>query len=174
MRYWIRHDRPELPDHICYGWLDLPLAVPVEQTLQALPELPHGLPIFTSPLQRCRLLAESLAETLSESMAGSIEIECLTSLQEVHFGRWEGVRWDDVPRDELDAWAADPFGYQFPQGESVPAFIERVRLVLNSLPADAIIITHAGVIRAALHLSQSITLAEAFDRRIDFAQCLRF
>jgi len=178
MRYWIRHDRPQLPDHICYGWLDLPLAVPVQQTVQTLPDLPQGLPIFSSPLQRCHLLAEALVnvltEGLTEELADGVVIGCLPSLQEVHFGRWEGVRWDDIPREELDAWAADPFGYEFPQGESVPAFIERVRQALTELPEEAIVITHAGVIRAALHLTQSISLADAFQRRVDFAECLKF
>ena len=28
-------------------------------------------------------------------------------LAEMHFGQWEGVAWNDIPRHELDAWAAN-------------------------------------------------------------------
>ncbi|RAU19862.1 phosphoglycerate mutase [Nitrincola tibetensis] len=167
MRYWIRHDRPLLSSHLCYGWLDVPLAVPVQETLAELPNLPIHLPIYTSSLQRCRLLAEALAE-------GKQSIHCLDALREIHFGQWEGIEWNKISRAELDAWAEQPYAYSFPEGESIPAFLVRVQTLLDELPSEAIVVTHAGVIRAALHFVKQIPLEEAFATPVGYGLCLEF
>lgn len=160
MRYWIRHDRPKIAPGICYGWTDLDPAVKPEATaalIQA--KIPAGLPIYASPLRRCRLLAEKLR-------CNDLIIE--PDLREIHFGQWESQAWDDIPRTEIDAWAADPFGYEFPQGESVPEFLARVNAAIKALPESCIIVTHGGVIRTAHHVCTGISLADAFALRIAF------
>lgn len=165
MRYWVRHDQPELTRHICYGWLDVPLAVRPEDTAHALrPTLPTGLPVFTSPLQRCRLLAEQLHE----------QPIVLDDLREVHFGDWEGQEWDNIPRDLLDRWASNPYGFEFPNGESVPGFIARIARAIESLPEPCIVVTHAGVIRAARHHCSKLDLPEAFATAVPYGHHLQF
>ncbi|WLD58901.1 histidine phosphatase family protein [Salinispirillum sp. LH 10-3-1] len=165
MRYWVRHDQPALPGPICYGWLDVPLAVAPDITAQALRSvIPSALPVFSSPLQRCRLLAEHLQE----------QPTILDDLREVHFGDWEGELWDDIPRDLLDAWAQTPYEFQFPNGEAVPQFLARVGAVIDTLPEACIVVTHAGVIRAALHHRKGLALQEAFATPIPFGSYLKF
>lgn len=160
MRYWIRHDRPAVPPGICYGHTDLALAVPAQVTADALkPKLPTGLPVYTSPLQRCRQLADLLTNTTPTINP---------DLREVHFGQWENQLWDLIPRTEIDAWAADPFGYRFPDGESVPEFLTRIESAVTALPDDCVVVTHGGVIRCAHHLIGNQSLPEAFAVKVDF------
>jgi alpha-ribazole phosphatase len=72
-------------------------------------------------------------------------------LVEMDFGSWEGVRWDDVPRAELDAWAADVAGYAPPGGESPHAVQCRALAFVAGLAVpEAVVVTHAGVIRTLL------------------------
>ncbi len=68
------------------------------------------------------------------------------------FGAWEGRLWSGLPKAELDAWAND-FLYAQPHGgESVAMLCERVREAkceFLSYNETILIITHAGVIKAA-------------------------
>jgi alpha-ribazole phosphatase len=69
----------------------------------------------------------------------------------MNFGAWEGQRWADIARAELDAWTADFWGYRVGgSGESVGAFMSRVAAAFDALPwaENTLWITHAGVIRA--------------------------
>jgi alpha-ribazole phosphatase len=71
-------------------------------------------------------------------------------LLELDFGAWEGVAWDDVPREALDAWATDPIGFAPPEGESGAALLVRVASFARDLlgrGADAIVVAHGGPLR---------------------------
>lgn len=165
MRYWVRHGLPALPGPICYGWLDVPLAAAPDITAQALHSaIPPSLPVFSSPLQRCQQLAQQLQD----------QPIIWNDLREVHFGDWEGKLWDDIPRDLLDAWAQAPYEFQFPNGEAVSQFLARVGAVINTLPEACIVVTHAGVIRAALHHCNGLALPEAFATPIPYGSYLEF
>ena len=137
----IRHPKPVVEAGICYGRLDLEAenAAAVAQLLRA--DLPPDLPVWSSPLRRCLTLAEHLhpAPQIDERLV------------EMDFGRWEGLRWDAVPRAELDAWAADVAGYAPPGGES-PLLLQRRALdfVAGLAVPEAVVVTHAGVIRTLL------------------------
>ena len=56
---------------------------------------------MSSPLGRCRALAELIGSAFHLQPAYD------RRLQEMDFGAWEGRDWNDIPRTELDAWAAD-------------------------------------------------------------------
>ena len=93
----VRHPKPLIESGICYGWLDCPAEDARSVAGMLLAELPCGLPVWSSPLRRCRELAAYLhARPMIDDR-----------LAEMHFGAWVGQRWDDIPRAELDAWAAD-------------------------------------------------------------------
>ena len=67
------------------------------------------------------------------------------------FGAWEGVPWDDIPRSELDAWAADFLHARPHGGESVRMLYERARAAVTDYRQTGlshIVVTHAGVIKA--------------------------
>lgn len=137
----IRHPKPAIEPGICYGRLDIPAEDPAAVARGLLGELPAGLPLWSSPLRRCRMLAEQLSSQPSFD----------ERLLEMDFGSWEGRRWDDIPRAELDAWAADVAGYAPPGGES-PRQLQRRALdfVAGLAVPEAVIVTHAGVIRTLL------------------------
>jgi alpha-ribazole phosphatase len=140
----VRHTTPDVPKGTCYGRTDLTLADSFETELRAvLSALPISAPVVTSPLTRCR----SLAERIAASSAGTVQV--MHDWIEMDFGTWEGVAWSDIPRGDLDAWAADFMGYAGHGGESVVMLEERVRAGLNAAPADSVIVTHSGCIRAA-------------------------
>lgn len=148
----IRHPRPLVEPGICYGALDVPAedAVAVAAVLRA--ELPPGLPLWSSPLRRCRELAGELhAQPIFDAR-----------LQEMHFGAWEGQPWDEIPRAEIDAWAADVAGYAPPGGESPRQLQQRVLGFVATLPvAEAVLVTHAGVIRVLQAAQSGSSLEEA-------------
>ncbi|MGE5490334.1 MAG: alpha-ribazole phosphatase family protein [Actinomycetota bacterium] len=137
----VRHPQPVVPANTCYGRLDVP-AEGVEAAAERLRSLlPAGLPVWTSPLVRCRLLAERLhpAPAIDERLA------------EMHFGDWEGRTWDDIGPAALDAWAADVGGFAPPGGESALALQARaLEFVAELAVAEAVLVTHAGVMRMLL------------------------
>ena len=137
----VRHPEPVVGPEICYGRLDIPAknAGAVAARLRA--GLPGGLPVWTSPLQRCRELAELLLPDAAID----------ERLSEMNFGLWEGRPWEAIPRAELDAWAADVAGYAPPGGESPRALQRRALDFVAGLDApQSVIVTHAGVIRVLL------------------------
>ena len=147
--YLIRHTAPAIAPGICYGQLDMDLADSFdEEAERVLNWLPPVQLILTSPLLRARRLATQLAS------AQHCELRCDARLMEMHFGVWEGRAWELIPRDEIDAWAADVPGYAPPGGESALQLMQRVqRFMLDTacLPQQRIaLVAHGGSIRALL------------------------
>jgi len=152
--YLIRHGKPDLGPGLCYGSTDLgvPAGEQVRVADSVLPLLPRAMPIYTSPLRRCRELAMMLAGRL-----GVRDPVIDARLAEMHFGAWEMQPWDQVPRMEVDAWAADTAGYRPGGGERVLDVAERVRGFHADLisgmedggdsRSEAIIVAHAGTMR---------------------------
>jgi alpha-ribazole phosphatase len=137
----------------CYGRLDLPLADPDQDIAALIAELADmkGAMIHTSPLSRCRLVADALAADWSIAALPD------DRLLEMNFGAWEGMTWDDVPRDALDAWAADLPGFAPPGGETGRDLIARVSDFWAGIVATGgahVIITHGGPLRVLLSLTQ--------------------
>ncbi|CAH2771396.1 MAG: Alpha-ribazole-5'-phosphate phosphatase (EC [uncultured Caballeronia sp.] len=116
----------------------------------------------TSPLSRCRLLAEAL---------GPIQADAC--LQELDFGTWEGQRWDGLDRAMLDAWAEDLEHAREHGGESVAQFAKRVVGWADSVctanttgPVHAV--THAGVIRVLTSHLLGVRRVNAIQWPLDF------
>lgn len=143
----IRHTRPAVKPGICYGRTDLALAHTFAEEADAvLVKLKPAEALVSSPLGRCRALAERIGSAFHLQPAYD------RRLQELDFGTWEGQDWNDIPRTELDAWAADFLHARPHGGESVHAFVARVQEVLAELRKDGVsrlVITHAGVIKAS-------------------------
>jgi alpha-ribazole phosphatase len=146
--FLIRHPRPAVAPDVCYGASDLDLA---DDALECVPRLravlPARVPVFSSPLRRCRRLAEALHDAPRYD----------ERLSEMDFGAWELRSWNEIPRAEIDAWAAAPMAYAPPGGESVGALRSRVTAFLaehcTAGGEDFAVVTHAGVMRIfAAHL----------------------
>lgn len=159
--YLIRHPQPEFVSGLCYGATDLSVASDeVDRVLAGVHALvPSRVPVFSSVLQRCTLLAEPLAQ-----LCGSGAAHLDARLVEMHFGRWEMQRWDAIPRAEFDAWADDLVDYRPGDGESVFQVAQRITAFLQDLLQtggdEAIIVCHAGTIRLLLAWSPALSLRE--------------
>jgi alpha-ribazole phosphatase len=150
--YLIRHPQPRDARGRCYGREDLSVGADALRDAAASirAQIPRhvleGAEFFTSPLSRCSSLARELAAPRAPTIA--------EDLLEMDFGTWEGKPWESVPRDQLDAWASDLWGYRPGGGESATMVADRWRRwasqIRGSGVAAAIAVTHAGFIRVAL------------------------
>jgi alpha-ribazole phosphatase len=164
--YLIRHTRVAVETGLCYGQTDVPLAASFEtecaEVRTKLPQL-HNMMIYSSPLQRCRMLAEHLA---------SRPIREDARLMEMHFGFWEQQRWDDIEDAQLKEWMADFVHRPCSGGESFQDLFERVVAFWHDFESqngtDALIVTHGGVIRALLAYLLAIPLENVMRFVIDF------
>jgi alpha-ribazole phosphatase len=137
----VRHPLPAIRPGVCYGRLDVPLAAigdvaPIVAELNSI-----GLArVWTSPARRCRVVAD----------ATGLAVRLDARLLELDFGAWEGMRWDAVPRAELDRWVADPRGFAAPGGETGAHLLARVSDVHAAILAageDCAVISHGGPLR---------------------------
>ena len=153
--YLIRHPRPARCEGVCYGRDDV--AVDAETLAAAAASVRSLIPagvlrqaeMFTSPASRCLGLARELAAPREPCI--------VEELHEMHFGAWEGLPWESLPRAELDAWAADIWSYRAGGGESTAmvakrwrSWCKRVAAQIGARGLPAVAVTHAGLIRVAL------------------------
>ena len=142
----VRHTRPLVSGSVCYGVTDLELASTFDdEAARIVDALPPAQRLVTSPLRRCRRLAERIGA--AQSLAPVIDAR----LRELDFGAWEGLPWDAIPRPELDAWAANFLHARPHGGESVHMLYERTRAAVADYRRSGlshIAVTHAGVIKA--------------------------
>jgi len=71
-------------------------------------------------------------------------------LLEINFGRWEGLTWSEIKRNddaELKARNADEFGYTVPGGESYEMVMARVVSWLGSVTSPTVVVSHGGIMR---------------------------
>ncbi|SNR58472.1 alpha-ribazole phosphatase [Puniceibacterium sediminis] len=161
----MRHTRPDVAEGLCYGRTDLGLAAgSMADCDGVITRLSCPTMVVSSPLERCRVLASRI------SGAFGVEQTVSQDFAEMDFGHWENRRWDDIGRDALDAWAADFLGYAGHGGESVAQLRDRVARGLDSVPEGALVVTHAGVIKAALVLRGD---AAGWDHRPGFGAVVR-
>jgi alpha-ribazole phosphatase len=173
--FLVRHPRPARAAGLCYGRLDLELeSGALEATA---PAVRASIPtqdlqrarVVSSPARRCAELARALALPAAPELAAA--------LQELDFGRWEGLSWDSIPRAELDAWAADPWRYRPGGAESAADVAVRWIAWCAAQPASgehaAVIVTHAGLIRVALCCAGLLEPARFASRPIPFGSVHR-
>jgi len=191
--YLIRHPAVATAPGLCYGSSDVGLrdapAIGAALIAEKLAMLTGGasaaLRISTSPLMRCATVAKALTDR-----------PCVDAhLREIDFGRWEGVAWDAVPRDEIDAWAADIEHGRPHGGESVRMLADRTAYWLAQLdtppvqaagdslvtqgaragrtaqiaPMTNVAITHAGVIRVMTAQALQLPLLTCVNWPVDMA-----
>ncbi|MBS0314087.1 MAG: histidine phosphatase family protein [Proteobacteria bacterium] len=166
----VRHTAPDIRPGILYGASNVP--VHAAEFARRIPQIDAVLPavalVVTSPLTRCRRLADFLS-----MHGGGRTVIVDPRLIERDLGRWTGKLWDDVPRDEARAFEADYLDHWPPPvmtdegpvlrglnvhprlgaGESVRAMQTRVVQGLEAAreiaeERDLIIVSHAGPIAA--------------------------
>jgi alpha-ribazole phosphatase len=173
MKLWlVRHAQPLIAPGVCYGVSDIPADTEFTAACaaQLAAELPPGLAVHSSPLQRCVQLAQALC-----ALRPDLHLQEDARLREMDFGLWEGVRWDDIPRAAYDAWTANFGAERFGGQESVNELMERVaaaRAAARAAGQEALWVTHAGVLRAMALLDQGLTrLDQAGQWPVSVAGC---
>ena len=116
----VRHTRPAVPENVCYGATDLDVASMFEEeAARVIEALPPPERLVTSPLRRCRLLAERIS-------AARVLVPVIDArLRRDGLRRMGGRIVGSIPRAELDAWAADFLHARPHGGESVHMLRER-------------------------------------------------
>jgi alpha-ribazole phosphatase len=131
--------------------------------------------IVSSPLQRCRAFAETLADRHGLPLALD------ERLKEVGFGEWEGKSAAEIEQDApgtLARFKADPVNAR-PQGaEPLADFHARVATALEDLLAQhahqhVLLVGHAGVMRMALAWALHIPLEHAYRVEVATASLTR-
>ena len=163
----VRHTRPDVDPGVCYGRLDVPLASTWMADIGAcLSRIPQATRVYSSPSTRCQVLAEALCGRDRRPL------QLDNRLLEVDFGKWEGLPWDTVPREDLTAWAESTVEYAPGGGETLAMVWRRTTSFCDDLRFDAedvvVVVTHHGPIRAiAARLEQRETKT-FFDLTIPF------
>jgi broad specificity phosphatase PhoE len=118
-----------------------------ERGVQAAAELrvsaPTGHEVLSSPSRRC--LATAAGAGLADPVVEPLIAEC-------DFGDWAGRTLDGLPDDEVAALMTDPDAAPH-GGESLRTFYGRIAGWLDeqaSLDGGALVVTHGGVIKAAV------------------------
>ena len=195
--YLIRHTEVAVGRQIAYGQTDVDLADTYAEQLarlqRHLPDgqlVPHPSVIFSSPLSRCRRLADDLATALTtgspiETAPGQTAVVDAQRplvryddrLKEYFFGDWEMVPWADINPEQLAVWRADFVTIRTPNGENFDDVFSRVSAFWNEqiLPLTEIqttrplfIVSHGGVIRALLCLFLELPLQNAYRLNLDY------
>lgn len=108
--------------------------------------------IFSSPLQRARILAEEIGKRTSWSL------KMIDDLREIHLGGFEGLAIEEIEDRypvEYRQWMNEYKSFTFPGGESYLDFEKRVKRALERINKEAelqevkpgvkIVVSHGGV-----------------------------
>ncbi len=198
MLTFMRHPPIELKGERCIGQTNVELSPKGRAALIPLAEEGCRLrpsKILCSDLQRCRLLAEAIALRLG------LLAEPDPVWREVNFGTWESRTWNDIQDKEPDLlrnWMANFDTVAPPAGESFESLQARVLAGIKSKlvgpkneialspPTPAapdtlqpflphyLLVTHAGVIRAAVSAFSGVSLRKAFELPVPFGSHTSF
>lgn len=157
--YLIRHTAPLIDKGTCYGQADIDIkdsffeeAAIIRTVLP--PDLSH---VWSSPLQRCRKLAEHLFP--------AVAINLEPRLKEINCGDWELLKWDDIPAELIDPWMEDYVNLRIPGGEN---YIDLYNRVVDSFQhiasgeSPVAVFTHGGVIRSIMAHITGTPLRDSF------------
>ena len=165
---FLRHTRVEDPA-TCYGMSEMPLAASFQNDMASVMPLLQPFKIdrmISSPLGRCKQLARFISER------SDLPFETDKRLCELDFGEWEGLKWDEIDRKQLKLWSSDYCNTAPPGGETYLQLQQRADECLKSLSGGedetVLVVTHGGVIRAALALAIDLSLEKAFNLVVDY------
>ncbi|MES2004540.1 MAG: alpha-ribazole phosphatase [Bacteroidota bacterium] len=158
--YLIRHTTPAVAKGICYGQTDLDVTETFETEVASIrPHLPENIKVvYSSPLQRCRKLAEALFPDHT--------LQLHSDLMELDCGTWEMQEWNKIPKTEMQPWLDDFIHVVVPEGESYLQMHERVVNRFEEIANQthpAVIVAHGGVLRSILAHITSTSLKQSFD-----------
>ena len=156
----IRHAQTAMSGRFC-GQIDPPLN---QAGLAQLPQMVESLnhlqidALYASDLRRTEQTAKAIGT------AHGLRAERCSALREISFGAWEGQSWDEIAAadsDEAQQWV-DAYPHRAAKGgEDFHSFCLRISTALNEIACRhsgqmVAVVTHGGVIRAALMRARGI------------------
>jgi broad specificity phosphatase PhoE len=184
---FVRHgETPYNAENRLQGQRDIPLggrgrdqARAVGRTLRArigaeIDRLEAADAFIASPLRRTRETMEIARGAMGLAPA---RYRLEPALKELTFGDWEGLTWPEVKARDPDGVAArraDKWGFAPPAGESYAMLSERVRAWLETLTAEAFVVSHGGVARALMTLIAGVPHEVAASKPVDQGRAMVF
>jgi alpha-ribazole phosphatase len=172
----IRHAEPEEEMRgRCYGRLDIGLSAAGLERAAALAErllTVELAAVHTSPRLRA-------AQTAAAICAGrALDPVSAEELRELDFGDLEGRTYDEIEREQpafFRSWMEAPTEIRFPAGESYSELRQRVSAALDALRTThaghtVAVVSHGGVVRAALATVLAIPDERAFALDVGYAR----
>lgn len=168
---FVRHTTPDIKKGVCYGQSDLNVTDTfLEEIKPILKEVPincANTTYYSSPLLRCKKLAEKLADTIIFD----------DRLKELDFGDWELQNWNDIHKKDLEVWMNDFVTVPAKNGESYIDLHKRTTDFFTEITKQnkerVVIVTHAGVIRSLHAFINNILLKKSFDLKLAYGQVLK-
>ena len=113
---------------------------------------PQAFDYVASPLVRARKTMELVRAGLGLEVA---DYRTDARLAELSFGRWEGLTFAELKRNEPDVLTLatrehDKWGFVPPGGESYADLLVRVRQWHETVARDSIVVAHGGVARTLI------------------------
>ncbi|KFF13052.1 hypothetical protein IW15_09805 [Chryseobacterium soli] len=161
----IRHTAVENPDHLCYGFAEMPLRKDYLEDFKLISIDKDFDLVISSPSQRCQVLAEHFQQDFTTD----------ERIKEMNFGDWELKKWTDIPEEEINPWHKDFIRVKATNGENLLEMQSRVSEFWNELISKehtnkVLIVTHAGVIRLILQSILQFPLENMFTIQIDYGK----
>ena len=172
----MRHPHIDFATQRCLGQTDVDLSFEGRSSLKSLASEACRLcpdRVVSSDLKRCRLLAEEIASRLR------IRPVFDPIWREIDFGLWENRTWEAIRREETETfeqWVADFVTTTPPGGESFLQLHKRILSAIDAISRTGVpkrvpavlVVTHAGVMRAAHAAFAGLPLSQAFDYKIPY------
>ncbi len=126
--------------------------------------------VYSSDLQRCRYLADLVAQQQQVSPV------FLAGLRELHIGEWEGQTWQQLEQNYPELWQArlrDIVNVAPPGGEALRDLADRILPVVAGIIAahageEIVIAAHGGVNRVILLDAIQAPLSSLFNIEQDY------
>ncbi len=173
--YLVRHTAVNVDKNTCYGQLNVPINhLSFKKDFELIQnKLPANIDsFFSSPLERCKILAEKL---------GKENIVFDNDLLEMNFGQWEGKKWSEINEAELNQWMNSFVEKKPPNGENLKElylrtenFINKLRVNLSLPTKNIVVVTHSGVIRCFYAYFLGIPLENLFKISVRFNEVHHF
>ncbi len=167
----VRHIEPNIAKGICYGQLDVPLIDNYHEQHEKIKQQLVSASfdkVYSSPLIRCRLLAEVFNENFITD----------DRISELNFGDWEGKAWNEIDETDLNFWMQNYIKVPATNGESLLDLIKRVTHFFEDLKKQnlksVLLISHAGVIKACYNIINKVPMEEIMMLDVKYGEVVKF
>jgi alpha-ribazole phosphatase len=149
------------------GISDIPLSA---KGLQRMAKAASFLSRFPIDVVYTSALSRSIESGKIISNPHGLDVKTTTDLNELHFGLWEGLAFDEIQRsypEEFSLWLKDPETHSPPQGELLKDVQQRAGSAFNDILTKhrgqtIALVAHAGILRIILASLLELNLSRIF------------